>query len=157
MLRRAGRPLVKTLVAAFVLWGCQRPAPPAADLPRPAADGGPLSWDRGLPMTALGADTFEYRAVGLGAPLHFKPLLDDQVWSRGTNYQVAPGATAEVYPHFLSAQGTWSRYWPVFPQGGPSKFLGNQRGVWIYLPPSFHENPLATYPVLYMHDGQNLF
>jgi predicted alpha/beta superfamily hydrolase len=29
--------------------------------------------------------------------------------------------------------------------------------VWLYLPPSFEENPEARYPVLCMHDGQNLF
>ncbi len=34
--------------------------------------------------------------------------------------------------------------------------LGNQRDVLVYLPPSYHHSP-AAYPVIYMHDGQNLF
>lgn len=34
--------------------------------------------------------------------------------------------------------------------------LNNSRDVLIYLPPSYHESD-RRYPVLYMHDGQNLF
>ena len=37
-----------------------------------------------------------------------------------------------------------------------STVLSNDRGIWAYLPPSYSENTRATYPVLYMHDGQNL-
>lgn len=39
----------------------------------------------------------------------------------------------------------------------PSKFLGNQRTLTVYLPPGYRENLARRYPVLYMHDGQNLF
>lgn len=38
-----------------------------------------------------------------------------------------------------------------------SKILGNTRDVTIYLPPGYEERPDQRYPVLYMHDGQNLF
>jgi predicted alpha/beta superfamily hydrolase len=38
-----------------------------------------------------------------------------------------------------------------------SAVLGNDRGLWIYLPPAYDENPTARFPVVYMHDGQNLF
>lgn len=41
--------------------------------------------------------------------------------------------------------------------GFPSKALGNSRTVLVYLPPGYDESPDARYPVLYMHDGQNLF
>lgn len=34
--------------------------------------------------------------------------------------------------------------------------LNNQRNIFIYLPPSYESNE-RRYPVLYMHDGQNLF
>lgn len=34
--------------------------------------------------------------------------------------------------------------------------LGKKRRVWIYLPSSYHTSK-KSYPVLYMHDGQNLF
>lgn len=38
-----------------------------------------------------------------------------------------------------------------------SRFLPDDRDITIYLPPGYSENPSSTYPVLYMHDGQNLF
>ena len=38
-----------------------------------------------------------------------------------------------------------------------SEFLGPSRHVVIWLPPGYDENREAPYPVLYMHDGQNLF
>lgn len=34
--------------------------------------------------------------------------------------------------------------------------LGNDRRVTVWLPSSYALNPLARYPVLYMHDGQNV-
>ncbi len=39
----------------------------------------------------------------------------------------------------------------------PSRFLRNQRDLIIYLPPGYHAQPHRQYPVLYLHDGQNLF
>lgn len=38
-----------------------------------------------------------------------------------------------------------------------SEFLGPSRHVVVWLPPGYDENREAPYPVLYMHDGQNLF
>ncbi len=38
-----------------------------------------------------------------------------------------------------------------------SKYLGPTRHVEIWLPPSYDAMPTKRYPVLYMHDGQNLF
>ena len=35
--------------------------------------------------------------------------------------------------------------------------LGRSRRIWVYLPPSYHKDPNRRFPVLYMHDGQNLF
>ena len=35
--------------------------------------------------------------------------------------------------------------------------LGNERTVSLYVPPGYEQAAAATYPVLYMHDGQNLF
>jgi hypothetical protein len=39
----------------------------------------------------------------------------------------------------------------------PSVFLGPTRHVEIWLPPGYDDSPSTRYPVLYMHDGQNLF
>jgi predicted alpha/beta superfamily hydrolase len=38
-----------------------------------------------------------------------------------------------------------------------SKFLRNQRDIVVYLPPDYDQQPERRYPVLYLHDGQNLF
>jgi predicted alpha/beta superfamily hydrolase len=38
-----------------------------------------------------------------------------------------------------------------------SKFLRNQRNLVVYLPPGYDEQPQRRFPVLYLHDGQNLF
>ena len=38
-----------------------------------------------------------------------------------------------------------------------SRFLEGKRGIRIYLPPSYDHEPRRRYPVLYLHDGQNVF
>jgi predicted alpha/beta superfamily hydrolase len=38
-----------------------------------------------------------------------------------------------------------------------SKFLRNQRDIVVYVPPDYDQQPERRYPVLYLHDGQNLF
>lgn len=38
-----------------------------------------------------------------------------------------------------------------------SELLGNTRDVWVYLPPSYAAQPTRRYPVVYFHDGQNVF
>jgi len=39
----------------------------------------------------------------------------------------------------------------------PSRFLRNQRDLIVYLPPGYEQQSDRRYPVLYLHDGQNLF
>jgi enterochelin esterase-like enzyme len=38
-----------------------------------------------------------------------------------------------------------------------SRFLRNQRDLIVYLPPGYDAQPDHHFPVLYLHDGQNLF
>jgi predicted alpha/beta superfamily hydrolase len=38
-----------------------------------------------------------------------------------------------------------------------SKILGNRRDVLVYLPPGYRRFSRRRYPVLYLHDGQNVF
>lgn len=38
-----------------------------------------------------------------------------------------------------------------------SKVLGNRRDVLVYLPPGYRRSRTRRYPVLYLHDGQNVF
>lgn len=38
-----------------------------------------------------------------------------------------------------------------------AKKLHNYRNIWVYLPPGYEDNPKKRYPVLYAHDGNNVF
>jgi predicted alpha/beta superfamily hydrolase len=38
-----------------------------------------------------------------------------------------------------------------------SRFLPSDRDITVYLPPEYEQQPERRFPVLYMHDGQNLF
>jgi enterochelin esterase-like enzyme len=38
-----------------------------------------------------------------------------------------------------------------------SRFLRNKRDLIVYLPPGYDQLPARPFPVLYLHDGQNLF
>ena len=42
-------------------------------------------------------------------------------------------------------------------RGFPSDILGNRRDVLVYLPPGYRRFSRRRYPVLYLHDGQNIF
>jgi predicted alpha/beta superfamily hydrolase len=114
--------------------------------------GGGLDWSTGQPTTGTG-DVRSFAFTGLTQPIEWKPLLDDATWARGPNYHVAPGETLDVYPHFTQITGRVTTLIPAF----HSKTLGNDRAIYAYLPASYDENTDATYPVVYMHDGQNLW
>lgn len=99
----------------------------------------------------------------------------------GTNLQHASSpsradAALYVLPGGEHRQRSWARMLPVFLrwayavhapplnatgtteswQGVPSRHVG-ARDVDVWLPPSYGRDPTRRYPVLYMHDGQNLF
>ncbi len=112
----------------------------------------PFSWDQGLPMQQLDSQTWSLTVTDVPGDFEWKPLRDD-VWSHGPNYHAAAGATTQVQPRFSIDNGTWSVRWPSL----SSTHLGNTRGVYVYLPPTYVENGAARMPVVYMHDGQNLF
>ena len=42
-------------------------------------------------------------------------------------------------------------------EGFSSRVLRNQRDLMVYLPPDYDVEPGRQYPILYLHDGQNLF
>ena len=113
---------------------------------------GGLSWTQGLALSPSG-DVWSVTLSGLAAPTELKPLLDDTTWARGPNYRVVPGQTLDLYPHFTTQTGKVV----TLINGFHSAALNNDRDIWAYLPPSYDENTDATYPVVYMHDGQNLW
>ena len=53
------------------------------------------------------------------------------------------------------SEGTGSRL--VLHPEFHSEFLSDDRNVIVYVPPGYEHEPHCSYPVLYMHDGQNLF
>ena len=113
----------------------------------------PLSWTAGVAMQQVDAETWTYSVPALAMDLEFKPRLDETEWSKGPNFVVKPGTTVDVFPRFFRDTGEVSRRWVDF----RSTALGNTRGVWVYLPPTYLENTTFRAPVVYMHDGQNLF
>jgi predicted alpha/beta superfamily hydrolase len=113
----------------------------------------PFTWNTGTPMTRVDDTTWTLAVPSTTGALEWKPLLDDSTWSKGPNYVAPPTGTTDIYPRFARDNGTWSRRWPSF----HSTVLNNTRGVWVYLPPTALENTTAHFPVIYMHDGQNLF
>lgn len=113
----------------------------------------PLSWTAGVAMQQVDAETWEYSLPAHSTELEFKPRLDETEWSKGPNYVVKPGMTVDVFPRFFRDVGEVSRRWADF----RSAALNNSRGVWVYLPPTYLENTTFRAPVVYMHDGQNLF
>jgi len=112
----------------------------------------PLSWTAGKDATWTTGNVWTYAWADSAGDLDVKPLINDTRWSTGGNYRVRAGTTTDVYPFFGPSVGSVIKL-----QGFWSPQLGNSRTLVIYLPPSYNENPLKRYPVLYMHDGQNLF
>lgn len=54
----------------------------------------------------------------------------------------------------LQSQSTASKQVSTFVIEAPQ--LNAYKNIWVYLPKSY-KNPKTAYPVIYMHDAQNLF
>jgi predicted alpha/beta superfamily hydrolase len=115
-------------------------------------DKGPASWDKGAAATNSSAGTWTYNWPDELGDIQMKPALDDKQVSGGGVYRIAKGATSEIYPFFGAPFGK-----VIITEAIASPQLGNERKLRVYLPPSYQENSAKRYPVLYMHDGQNLF
>jgi predicted alpha/beta superfamily hydrolase len=160
-------PIAAGIAALLLLSGCAG-AVPEADASNLAAattirvhgkgplflrgDRGGLSWTRGVALSQGADGAFTYSTRALKARAQFKPLLNDRTWSRGPNFAVDPGATVDVWPRFQGDAGRVQRI-----DGWWSPSLQNRRPIWIYTPPSYDEQPAERFPVVYLHDGQNLF
>jgi predicted alpha/beta superfamily hydrolase len=116
-------------------------------------DAGGLNWEAGTAAIAGGEKVWTFSTTTVVDDVEWKPLLDDAVWARGPNYLAKAGSVVDVYPHFQVTSGAVELY----KQGFASKHLAEKRDLWVYLPPTYLENTEARFPVLYMHDGQNLF
>lgn len=112
----------------------------------------PLSWTAGANATWTTGNIWTYSWPDSAGDVDIKPLVNDATWSTGANYRVKAGTTVDIYPFFSAATGTMSTVGSIY-----SPQLNNSRSLRIYLPPSYYKNTLKRYPVLYMHDAQNLF
>jgi predicted alpha/beta superfamily hydrolase len=89
---------------------------------------------------------------------------------RGANFEEIPDRTLNVVGDETVA--AWVQSWrdmsprrEVHTVSGdlrrhsdfPATRLSSRRAILVYLPPGYDADPAARYPVLYMHDGQNLF
>ncbi|MCA9188344.1 MAG: hypothetical protein KDA99_22105, partial [Planctomycetales bacterium] len=160
--------LLSTSVArgATITFSVEVPAStPAGDLIYIAGDF--QGWNPGNPAYALAEQPNETWEITLslpeGNPIQYK-------FTRGSWQTVEKGPNGEEIPNRnLTPQGNetvnhvvanWADVQSSTVTGHVESFvfapfLGGRR-CWVYLPPDYFEST-ASYPVLYMHDGQNLF
>jgi len=115
-------------------------------------------WQRDLAPLRVAADHAEFALESEAPYLEYKPCLRRGAsfsWSSGTNKLALLSSEAlnDVYPHFFS--GLSGRITERYRFAAPA--LGHELSLRFYLPPGYAENTLKRYPVLYMHDGANLF
>jgi predicted alpha/beta superfamily hydrolase len=113
---------------------------------------GPMSWSKGAAATRGPGAVWTYSWPDALGAIDMKPALGDDKVSIGGVYKIAAGATLDIYPFFGAPFGKLQ----IVPDFA-SPQLANARTLRVYLPASYDENKAKRYPVLYMHDGQNLF
>jgi predicted alpha/beta superfamily hydrolase len=145
---------------------------PAKDVVGVRSGVDPLSWDETLRAQDPDGDgryevkvSFPERPFG-GQAVNYKFKVDAQ--GKGPNDGWEDGKNRQLYLN--EATQTLARRYnepapPIQPvltgiqkthSGFKSQFLG-PRDVIVYLPPGYDKEPSRRYPVLYMHDGQNIF
>jgi predicted alpha/beta superfamily hydrolase len=145
---------------------------PAKDVVGVRSGVDPLSWDETLRAQDPDGDgryevkvSFPERPFG-GQAVNYKFKVDAQ--GKGPNDGWEDGKNRQLYLN--EATQTVARRYnepapPIQPvltgiqkthPGFKSQFLG-PRDVIVYLPPGYDKEPSRRYPVLYMHDGQNIF
>jgi predicted alpha/beta superfamily hydrolase len=117
------------------------------------------NWDSNVEADCVGEDgcISEFQIETERPYFYFKPVLlrdGATMWSR-KDFLAVPtsGAPLEIYPYFREdTRFSVSELMPAVasPSGAQNRFR-------VFLPPSYDENTLKKYPVLYMHDGHNLF
>ena len=118
------------------------------------ADTGPMNWSTGVAATPSDGplNVWTYTWPDELGDIAMKPTLGEDKVSIGGVYKLAAGSTVDIYPFFGHPFGK-----VTIVKDFASPQLNNKRALRIYLPPSYQENTAKRYPVLYMHDGQNLF
>jgi len=62
-------------------------------------EGTGLNWNQGVPLTCVDGSTWKWTGE-VNDNLKFKLLLNDSVWAKGENLEVAPGEKLEISPAF---------------------------------------------------------
>jgi predicted alpha/beta superfamily hydrolase len=115
-------------------------------------------WDADVAPVSVNRYVSEFSIPTERPFFYFKPVLctdDGPQWSRGENYLATTtfDSAAEVYPYFRDdTRCSVCELMP--PVTSPA---GIEHRFRVFLPPGYYENTLKHYPVLYMHDGNNLF
>ena len=117
-------------------------------------------WGRDIDPDAADAQAGRFTFhVATPAPfLYFKPVLHNERgthWARGENNLclAAGSGRAEVYPFFFEEPGCTE----CTLAEKVAREADRRHRFRVFLPPGYHENGLARYPVVFMQDGQNLF
>ena len=129
------------------------PADGAKILLRTEAD-----WDRDVEPTRSDEGGAEFLIETDRPFFYFKPVLQrngQPEWARGENFlAIATSETPlDIYPYFSGEMHcSVCELMTPLPNG-----TGAEHRFRVFLPPGYRENTLKNYPVLYMHDGNNLF
>lgn len=116
------------------------------------ADKGPMSWSAGAPATRGADGSWTYTWPDDLGDIAMKPALGGDKVAIGGVYRLKAGTSVDIYPFFGAPFGQLA-----IVDKFASPQLHNGRALRIFLPASYQENSAKRYPVLYMHDGQNLF
>jgi hypothetical protein len=63
-------------------------------------EGAGLSWDRGVQMTCVSATEWLITLPESARPVVFKFLINDAIWSTGSDYSAVPGTSTLLSPTF---------------------------------------------------------
>ena len=124
-----------------------------------------------LEMHVIGQRTYEVRVALADSVTAFEFKVTRGSWSTDAvserdghslpNFKVNLDSNADTYVVNLSA---WRDLVPGAPneqvtiyKDFSSPELGNKRDIRVWLPADYDQTPERKYPVIYMHDGQNLF
>jgi hypothetical protein len=112
----------------------------------PCAKAGATGWWH-CPVTAPAADSYAYKVVRDGGYWMMDPS------NRRFEYALLNGNT--ILNSVVNLAGSGKGHLERFPAFHADR-LGNDRALTLYLPPGYEESQ-DEYPVLYMHDGQNVY
>ncbi|MES2644731.1 MAG: alpha/beta hydrolase-fold protein [Myxococcota bacterium] len=112
-------------------------------------------WERDILPSEVSATGARFTIEMDSPTLALRPCIregDAIRWARGANYVIrATEPEPLLFPFFYAeARGRLSDVIHLQAESGV-------HAIRVYHPPGYDENTLRRYPVIYMHDGQNLF